>query len=167
MFNIGTILIFIIGILIFIIINKKTKKKSPLVIYIITFIFIYIISSAIINDCLINNYLDSIDKNLLVFIELDKESLDMFELDGKQYYCKAVDYLEGRYRAMYYVKDGEEIYQKLGEGLLIKEIEDTENAYKVKITLRYNNLLKKFFMQFRTKTFNVIYVNKENINYLN
>lgn len=167
MFNIGTILIFIIGLIVFLIIKKKTKRKAPLIIYIISFIFIYLISSAILNDYLIENYLDNIDNGNLVYIELEKIPLDKITEEENEFYCKAADYLEDRYRAMYYIIDGEEIYQELGQGLLVQEITDVDNGYKTKVTLRYNELLRKFFMQFKTKTFKIIQTNEENILKLN
>ena len=167
MFNIGTILIFLIGLIFFIILKKKTKNKKPLIIYVVSFLIIYIISSIILNNYLINNYLNSLENGSLVYTELAKKEIDSFEEDSKEYFCKAADYLEGTYRVMYYVLDGKEVYQPLGQGLLIEKIEDTEHAYKVQVMLRYNEILRKFFLQFHTKSYNVIYVNNENVYYLN
>lgn len=167
MFNIGTILFFIIGLIICIFIKKRKKKKLIIPIYIISFVLIYVISSAAINAILMDNYLSSIENGNLIYLELENVNLDKYDKDGTEYFCEAADYAEGRYRVIYYMIDGEEIYQPIGQGLLINEIINKEEAFKTKVTLRYNNILRKFFLQFNTKTFNIISVNSENIYYLN
>ena len=167
MFNLGTIFLFILGFTYFFIRKKQTKKNIALTIYIISFISIYILSSIILNNILIKNYLDNIDNGIFEYVEIKKDLLDEFEYkdfpDEKEYGL-IVDYLEGRYRAYYYVINGEEIYQQIGYGLLYYENEDAPARKQVKLI--YNKYLKLFFFQYKTKTYNIITGPKEDFKFI-
>ncbi len=168
MLNLGTIFLFILGFIFFFIKKKKTKKKAPLIIYSIVFLSIYIISSIIINESLLKDYLTFLDNGFLEYRERKVDLLDEFEYkdfpDEKEY-ALLIDYLEGRYRAFYYEINGEEIYQELGYGLLYYE-DDGAPARKT-VSLRYNKYLQLFFFQYKTRTYNIITGPKESMKFIN
>lgn len=168
MFNLGTLFLFIIGFVYFFIKKKKTKKKAPFIIFLVSIALVYIISSITINELLMKDYLDNIDKGFLEYRTIKEDNLEEFEFKdfpGETEYALIIDYMEGRYRAFYYQINGEEIYQQIGYGLLYYEEDST--PVRRQVSLRYNKFLKLFFFQYKTKTYNIIVGNKEDMKFIN